>query len=38
MKRNENRFKASVKAVAMSDANSSSVGCHEPFLREIARK
>jgi hypothetical protein len=35
MKRNENQFKASVAA---SDINNSSVGCHEPFLREIARK
>jgi hypothetical protein len=38
MKRNENQFKASVKAVAASDANSSSIGCHDPFLREIASK
>jgi hypothetical protein len=38
MKRNENQFKASVKAIAASDANNSSVGCNEPFLREIARK
>jgi len=36
MKRNENQFKVSVKAIAASDANNSSVGCHEPFLREVA--
>jgi hypothetical protein len=38
MKRKENQFKASVKAVAASDANNSSVGCNEPFLREISRE
>jgi N-acetylglutamate synthase-like GNAT family acetyltransferase len=36
MKRNKNQFKASVKAFAVSDANNSSVGCHAPFLREVA--
>jgi hypothetical protein len=34
IKRNENQFKASVKAIAASNANNSSVGCHELFLRE----
>jgi len=38
MKRNENQFKASVKVIAASDVDNSSVGCNEPFLREIARK
>jgi hypothetical protein len=38
MKRSENQIRASVKVIAASIANSSSLSCLEPFLRKIARK